>query len=137
MTRKRGIMNTDEINELEAGRELDALIAEKIFNRCVHVLTATPEPGIFKCRKCDAGGFYFVTDYEGRVVGVPRYSEDIRAALEIAEKLKAFSLSRHSDGSWHCWHWNKTHIGAVAETAPLAICRAALAHSEGERRGSI
>lgn len=119
-------MDNQEIDKMEAGQALDILIHEQVMGECAHVLAETERPGVYRCGKCNAGGFDFMTDYAGRIVGVHNYSTEIKDAFRVTEKLRAFSLSRHSDGSWHCWHWNKTHLNANADTAPLAICRAAL-----------
>lgn len=141
---------TMDVNELEAGRELDALVAEKVMgltlrgaDRCI-----VPNPG-------EAGyhvGFHIIerADPEHLLGYVPRYSTEIAAAWRVVEKLQ--EATREDDDS--CLlviHFTGTSTGYVAsfagcpydvdgleatpqkfprsamgETAPLAICRAAL-----------
>ena len=66
----------------------------------------------------------------------PRYSQDIAAAWQVVEKLLADGfgvyLTRHDDSNeWNCTIGRGDKINgeiaeAVATTAPVAICRAAL-----------
>jgi len=113
------------IDELEAGRELDALVAEKVM-KCK---TATKEwNGVLHPFCCCDG-----SDHEQRCTYVPGmlayYSTDIAAAWEVVERFDNFSLSR-------AWSMNGQKVGVacwlaggfvdLAATAPLAICRAAL-----------
>lgn len=97
---------------MEAGRELDALIAEKVMGFPLEIIRGAPYP---ECPR--------------------HYSTDIAAAWEVVEK---------DDGWGHDWRvkrWvssskpysctaERTADGqnfyAEAETAPLAICLAAL-----------
>lgn len=72
--------------------------------------------------------------------GAPLYSSSIESAWEVVEKLRgpkmAFSLSTlwdHSDGGkfkwiakWEFWGTKRMEF-ELADTAPLAICRSALA----------
>lgn len=53
-------------------------------------------------------------------------STDIRAAWEVVEKLPGFGMTHMRDGSWHV-AFGGGAFPASADTAPLAICRAALA----------
>lgn len=107
-------MTNDEIDKLEVGFELDALVAEKIFN-----------------------------DTPPRGYGVPDYSTDIAAAWEVVEKMasKGFDAEVMSlssglpsvDDNHRCycefqvpWRIGFNRLRAFAPTVPLAICRAAL-----------
>ena len=92
-----------DIDKMEAGREMDALIEERL--RFVRM--ETPEP----------------------------YSTDISAAWLVVEKflphfrIECFEDSVNTDEEgWHCDIWTvKGHACAEGcDTAPLAICRAAL-----------
>ncbi len=99
-------MNT---NEVQPGRELDALIAENVM-----------------------GLKHSCLDGNHTLCGVKSYSTDISAAWEVVEKLvvgREVGLDR--------WPGSKLWLIIVregnllkarlwAETAPLAICRAAL-----------
>jgi len=106
-------MTPEDIDNLQAGRELDALVVTEIMG------------------------------YEGCVLAhgdstFPPYSTDIAAAWLVVEKLSALKLRAQiedSDGkSWTCtFHkwigapfcWDDVG-SSIADTAPLAICRAAL-----------
>jgi hypothetical protein len=149
-------MKPEDIDKLEAGRELDILIAERIFGWVWVVATAWNarwlcEPDRYqtanpKWPKWDGSTEVLVRypqqcepDEHGYL---PQYSSDIAAAWEVVEKMKAFSLGQRVDGSWQCWWWQGVHMGAHGETAPLAICRAALKalsaqHSTPEQQCSI
>jgi hypothetical protein len=104
------------MSDLDAGRELDVLVAEKVM-------------GWTNLRTTKAG-MRRGTPAEYPHIGheVPPYSTDMSAAWEVVEKMReregyAGVESNHdlweaSMGPWYV---------ATAETAPLAICRAALA----------
>jgi len=75
----------------------------------------------------------------------PRYSSDIAAAWQVVEGFKNFEPDRggdsgfrvelHASGAFAAigvYH-ELTIVGASAQTAPLAICRAALKAIEHER----
>ena len=108
-------MTRDEILNMEAGREMDALIAEKVMG--LRVIRADWEPHNRGIKFDDFGN----------------YSQDIAAAWEVVEKLRLTITPNH------CYpvvkaRWcvdtelkGKNDIWLVgAETAPLAICKAAL-----------
>jgi hypothetical protein len=121
-------MTKDEILNMPAGREMDALIAEKLM-------------GYVNGRKCyryaDNSGDWWTTH-------IPHYSTDIEAAWEVLEKMRAdcsgggepdyimLNCYKELEPHWYCAKIWAHHDGdipeveATAETAPLAICRAAL-----------
>lgn len=114
-------MKDTEIEMLEAGPALDALVAEKVMGL---ELTNYNPIGIRK------GGW---------VLPIPNYSNDIAAAWEVVQKLDllcgAVMLRRNLDstvtnyvGTWEVLEIEHElqHVVAVGTTAPLAICRAAL-----------
>ena len=131
-------MNAGQIREMEAGRELDALVAEKVMGWTM----GDYEPGL-----------YYTTRPGGPVAVIsptwtPRMpfhrflpSTDIAAAWEVVERLYDLrwiiglgSLAQNPRG-WRCELCNMweddferapSDIEANADTAPLAICRAAL-----------
>jgi hypothetical protein len=95
-----------KIDELVAGRELDARVAEKVMGwepRGPHPIHGTP---VFATGRNDTFA--------------PHFSTDIAAAWQAAEKLKAASWR------FRVWQDYKDALMVDAETAPLAICRAAL-----------
>lgn len=115
-------MTPEEIDALPAGRELDALVAER-------VMGWTRSPRDYGSR------LVWVTHpenivrfWKGRRSFQP--STDIAAAWEVLEKHQ-FSLIRIPDGwvagrfDFNSPAWDFA-FGDAAPTAPLAICRAAL-----------
>src|SRR4028118_594344 len=106
--------------ELEAGRELDKLIAEKVFGREVNYVKNT------------VNVIFYAPDTTGIAANaVPYYSTRIADAWEVIELMRGVSLHKRPDDSWACWHWVKGlgHTKGTGDTAALAICRAALAEA--------
>ena len=122
------------IDELPAGPELDALVAEKVMGWYSNELVW-----------CDKGGSvgYWVSDEvrfrEGGHWPAFHPSTDIKAAWEVVENLKSLS----GIGGWfsievpsgdivragfqsHLGHAGEWRHRSNATSAPLAICRAAL-----------
>lgn len=120
-----------------AGRELDALVAEKVMECRVKrfVNGAGYDDACCTCKFGahniqDGPGCGFLKDY----------SCDIAAAWEVVETLRAggvYSLTLHTeDNGWRflinctrkhpCGHETWNTVDGVADTAPLAICLAAL-----------
>lgn len=120
----RGMTN-EEIDKLEAGRELDALIAEKVMGWTPHcqnpahyveVANSTSEMSVIQ-----------------EVVAYWRPSTDIAAAWQVVEKLRAagwfYSLSDAVEIPEYIvmfYQPDSPDAQAMDESAPLAICRAAL-----------
>lgn len=110
-------MTRDEILKMEAGRELDALVAKDVMGW--HKLDGNWKDNIWE--KAD-----------GHIKGDWHPSEDISAAWEVVTKIR--SMGWGVDISWfHEFIYCALHKPdsviikqANAETAPLAICRAAL-----------
>lgn len=107
------------MSDLPAGRELDALVAEKVMGWTM--LASCP----MHISGCSTAGIAPGQQYSSHV---PDYSTSIEAAWQVVGKITAldsthiFVLRRFYDG-WHC------AFGAIsyeADTAPLAMCRAAL-----------
>jgi hypothetical protein len=111
-------MTRDEILKMKYGPELDALVAEKVFK------------------------YWNVEMYEGKLVHgennmngwpvvTPHYSTEISAAWKVVENNFMTGTQELRIGArgkafqFTCYH-NGNKGEAVAETAPLAICRAAL-----------
>lgn len=124
------------IDDMPAGREMDALVAEKVM-AWTSVRTG---------KKYDASDF---DDLYGQSLGgfdwrcpVPGYSTDIAAAWKVVEYLRKrkepygaqldhIEERNQSEGIWvvqFCAKYNEAwwHAHAYADTVPLAICRAAL-----------
>lgn len=105
---------------LPAGRELDALVAEKVMG---HTLKRQPI----------GAGIELIHDDEGPHGHLAYYSTDIAAAWEVLERIRQQRVSLslrwaffgHPDNSrW--WIEDNLDRGPQADTAALAICRAAL-----------
>jgi hypothetical protein len=124
-------MTRDEILTMEAGRKMDALIAEKVFG---YVRMHYPDENTWGERSYDDK---FPSCDCFRQVPSRDYSTDIAAAWEVVEKFshqatnelarkQGFShwqLNSYPDSGWAC---RIGSLSAHADTAPLAICRAAL-----------
>ena len=96
---------------MQPGRELDALIAEKVMGQNTRGLSG-----------CGSWGCGCSSDPYPHL---PKYSEDIAAAWRVVEKLDGTYepvIERHGPG-WTAWFDSNQ---AWADTAPLAICLAAL-----------
>jgi hypothetical protein len=120
-------MTNEEIMKLEAGPEMDLLIAEKIFG---HRVISHRPPTIWIDNPDDKenGGF---SSHCGC------YSTNIESAWNVVEKLqtepyefffgieKTPSIPYAKTGKPH-WHVEFGGKKTFADTAPLAICRAAL-----------
>lgn len=105
-----------------AGRELDALIAEKVMGLKVDYefegFGGLRVPSLVD--KYDEWGY------------LPDYSTDISAAWQVVEKFYSMKLDKYSNGQeWRCYlvgvrDGKNADATGVADTAPLAVCRAAL-----------
>jgi len=141
-------MNAEDIDKLEAGRQLDALIAEKVMGWiwCVQVNTCSPvktelgkrsrflgHPDRYRnwYEKWDGKEQLPIDIHEESAFG--EYSSDIAAAWEVVEMFCAddirLSLYYPVDGDICQLHFEgdsgRLHY-AEAKAVPLAICRAAL-----------
>lgn len=126
--------------EMTAGRECDALVAEKVMGYTLSDLSLPAYPK-YKLFDIESG------EFSGYVKEVPHYSTDIAAAWEVVERMpipfklekcweKAYQIG--PEGWSACWCTDADCEGcnensrctngddAWAETAPLAICRCAL-----------
>ena len=130
-----------DIDKLEAGREFDALVWMMLNGQRGEMT----EGGVFDCRYVD-GDVQPHADYPTGHISPPHYSTDIGAAWEVVSNhcgggrwlevgymgpflvgvspfLNCVLLWREEgETEVHPFH----SVNAQAETAPLAICRAAL-----------
>lgn len=121
----------------EAGGELDALIAEKIMERRIyHGPLATDSVQLIV-----EGSWLNTKEYgvQPTTELCPAYSVDIAAAWNVVEKLRTSgrTVYIHANVTGPSYSVEAFVVGvlekgatAVGETAPLAICRAALKLSE-------
>ena len=103
------------IDELQAGRELDALVAEKVMG-------------------CRMTANRNVLEADGRITPVKAYSFDIALAWLILTSFQwprqLTRLQRTDTGNWRCdielHGGDGPTVSAYHVDAPVAICRAAL-----------
>jgi len=117
-------MTRDEILAMEAGRELDALVAVEVMEWTrypnKHGLTVMSRPGAMP--------------HHAQIDQHPNFSTDIAATWEAAEAMCQehglyFRLHRTPDYIWAAfdkWSDLRLSVEAQAPTAPLAISRAVL-----------
>lgn len=120
---------------LEAGRALDALIAEKFFGLQPILVNTDMEIFTLQRQFLDAGDYYIMVG--GGIERLPDYSTDIRDAWQLVEAPRILTLFAYMEVSviryhdrYECHIENDTSSFLCIEeapTAPLAICRAALA----------
>lgn len=108
-----------DYSTMEAGREMDALIAVKIFG-----YIELPPPAMPRLQK---PGKYGVE----MLFHVNHYSTDIKAAWEVVEKLEqsmgwAFNRLTPHEYLFEFFNDSMERAMAISDSAPLAICRAAL-----------
>jgi hypothetical protein len=94
-------MTRDEVMNMSVGREMDVTVG-------YHVMDLHAPPEIY-----------------------PDYSTDIAAAWEVVNKSSSFMVTMQDEDlgytKWYCEYATETgYFEAEADTAPLAICRAAL-----------
>jgi hypothetical protein len=117
---------------MKAGRELDALIAEKVMgweyrdNFYSWGELVTPA--------------HWIKDNGWTTDKTPNYSESIADAWLVVEKLRGLGTVDLMDDDGKRWisliiPKFKAHVRAQAETAPLAICKAALKACGVEEEG--
>lgn len=118
-----------DIDAIEAGRILDALIAERVMGWTFVSHNCYVPYGKDTCgyNPSGKGGFH----NDGRMP-IPKYSTEIAAAWEVVEKLELAVLPAIYDGyKWAACtdaegYYYSDKFCSQADTAPLAICRAAL-----------
>jgi hypothetical protein len=113
---------------MDAGRELDSLVAEKVMGYRVR---EGIQPVIFEC--CAAQPPRDDADW----CSVPRYSTDIAAAWQVIGRMAGQGFDHYVEG-WRGKYWvkfsnedrgmegNSEDREVKARTAPEAICLAAL-----------
>jgi hypothetical protein len=118
-------------------RDIDVLIAEKIFNVKVKFINEKYGWRVDYLAEDDKCNDPIVTDMGNDGYKLKRYSTDITAAWTIVEELKNFKVSNY-DGQWlasvETWNEQGGKLGlgrrvphlALGGTAPFAICKAAL-----------
>jgi hypothetical protein len=134
------------VNDVVAGRETDVLVAEKIMKLTVKPITVIG-PGGARADFGTVGAPRTMQDGRTGVAAeaIPHYSTDIAAAWMVFEWIRDLLGPEvtvvvgysHETEQYFCQD-NDAQLGvdAGAETAPLAICRAALkAHAKFAAEG--
>lgn len=116
---------------MEAGRELDALIAEKVmgWTNVAERRNTFTRPGALI--PSDWRGWSGDTPNGEREQLIPPYSTDIAAAWQVVERFSAkwIDIVYRPDAGWWVTIDGRGHGnagGAIEKTLPLAICLAAL-----------
>lgn len=133
-------------SEMTAGRELDALIAEKVMGvepmLSWQVMSLDERSSVFSGTKdeCERwleshAKLFPISAYAGYHVGAwkhhPHYSTDIACAWQVVEKMRQLRYEfllitvRSSEFEARFWSDNPT-CKALTHAAPLAICLASL-----------
>jgi hypothetical protein len=130
-----------DVETMEAGRELDALVEVTIFEgtcaRCRKTPAKHIEHGVTYCSvDCSnrIGDFALDDYHENRA----RYSTSIEAAWMVVERILVRRYTWQASGNGgkaECLFMDNGLLIArdIAETLPLAICRAALKAVASER----
>ena len=114
-----------DIDTMEAGREMDALVAERVMG------WRHPDTSGHNADQMLPPDWVAWND----IRSVPPFSTDIAAAWQVLEKflphvrVECHKDSDYTDGTgWHADIWADSGHGCSegASTAPVAICRAAL-----------
>lgn len=111
------------IDEMQAGPELDALIATEVMGLIVH-----PRNTGLWVPQGPADG---IADHTPKIIGGWLPSTNIAHAMEVVEKMRLQLVPCVDEPHWFvcegdCVDHGKSRFGTIADTAPLAICRAAL-----------
>ena len=137
------MLTKDEILAMKPGRELDALVTEKVMGLNIKLKGCVEGEAIDQClfdwdpdvpcpcsymekHKTNIGCEHYQPVFK-------RYSTDISAAWEVAEKFHSYiENAGYGEKKYHVIlnefnnNGNVYQFEAFGETAPLAICRAAL-----------
>lgn len=146
-------MTETEILSMQAGRELDALVHQKVMGKKAIYVAEKPfileeDPSSPLGIRCNFGGAVFTRDREWLVndyydpeadTRVPDYSRDISAAWQVLERMVPSPLIWYEHErkplGWHVrLRDQEYHLGTdvVCSLLPEAICKAALLVYEQE-----
>lgn len=114
------MLTHEQIDAMPAGAAMDALVAEWVMGWERKPWT-DPYDGLSYSHE-----FYSKERQRWLADNPKAYSSDIAAAWLVMEKAHGqdwLVQVDNDEGEWHCYIGGRS---AIAETAPLAICRAAL-----------
>lgn len=126
-----------KIDEMQAGREMDALIAEKVMGFTHYVGDDVPNGHAHSYLRADEIPEVWLKELPNRDFvrfckqcgDMPNYSTHIEEAWEVVEWMKDWNFTLDWLGSdWQTMFQTEDdgEFFSNADTAPLAICRAAL-----------
>jgi len=129
---------------VKPGRELDALVAEKVFGAVVswdkYAGGNHPHSPSINTPECPSCGYDGHWDHDA----VPNYSTDISAAWQVVDRLTEVFADMEltvDKGMWECLFDTREivpeHFLAGADTAPHAICLAALKAVEAKATAPV
>lgn len=136
-------MYVDDILKMPAGQDMDDQVAAEVFGKSIR-LAKTYIQNSIKPRHARSYGKRLIIEHtDERGVSIPRYSTDISAAWLVFEQITKNKPAQNDPeptiiqiwrgiNEWHIAEIWLHHDGDIqiwtvsAETAPLAICRAAL-----------
>jgi hypothetical protein len=117
-------LTREQVLSMETGRELDALVAEKVMGL----------QGFRKGTPGYEGWEYIYTSNLGDNQPIPHYSSDLSAAWEVIEKFDNMTFRRGREADGHIRHFayiwlnsdDDKHEMCKASKMPEAVCKAAL-----------
>jgi len=121
-------MTKEEILAMEAGKELDKLVHQQVFQLCVHDwklrYSKRNDNSYYYCPKCKDKFWGLMPE------STPRYSRDISVAWQVLEKIKELLSGHHFDIHFCSDGLPEFHIDGEVLVAtnevPEAISKAAL-----------
>lgn len=120
---REGVMNKEKIENMKAGREMDALVWQALNDHTLNVLT---------CRHVD-GDIQPNAGYPIGHISPPPYSTDISAAWLVVEKMHDSGWASSIENDIHQYNCDFSNVEGIhamvrmyGYTAMLAICRAAI-----------
>ena len=121
---------------MNPGRELDALIAEKVMG---HIVVGGPiEHGMRRIFQGPRGADSWWIEVNCQPNYIPYYSTEIAAAWEVVEKLKGQSVDLNfgeDNNRWECsFIIGGERYSGYSTSAPHCICLAALKTIEMEKK---
>lgn len=129
-------MNKDEILEMKPGRELDAMVAEKVIGlECYPSHKAWMQSGMPHIQYWSGAVQYpaYWNEAHEEALSVPDYSTDICAVWEVVDKLKICitpqSIGAPEEYAYMVEYENEPAVKRIqifSSTAPEAICKVAL-----------
>ena len=119
-------------SDLPAGRELDALVAEKVMGWTFQTFPEGACPEVRHWHRTSPIPEERSPEWAASFIGAcPRFSTDLAAAWTVVEKLRGCDQWPEigaTGRSWYCEFEGEPGVivEGFGDTAPLAICRAAL-----------